>query len=290
MPTHGLVAASIGIIVLLVTTVAADLVSEEVRGWLDALPRLILRRAARTIPAVARDSQLREWLGELEEYLHGQQSLPLTRLARGLAFAVGLWSNATEIKMALGYRKAWVDRVLKVLKVVGAVVAGLVGQAVLLLAGWSAHHDGILNAFLISILVSFSLAIIGWVVGVLRPQLPGKNSFFWCALGYPLIALASEGGVGGWRGWLVIFATTISIASALTRDFGSRRFLPYALGGHAVLPFTFGASCLSIGGPDPASWLLAVASAALFVTLGLDFTLKAREAFAFAHRYPVKRS
>jgi hypothetical protein len=78
-----------------------DLVSAEVRGRLDALPHAVLRLAARRLPDDLRAERLAEWEGELHEILCGAEALPVTRLWRGLRYAVGIVRAAPSIARAL---------------------------------------------------------------------------------------------------------------------------------------------------------------------------------------------
>ena len=74
-----------------------DLVSEEVRSRLDRLPLLIVRLAVRRLPAELRGEQAAEWTAELHCILTGAKGLPVTRLARGIRFALGLLRSSRAI-------------------------------------------------------------------------------------------------------------------------------------------------------------------------------------------------
>ena len=75
-----------------------DLVSEEIRGWLDLAPRAILRlAAARLDPELQESIYQEEWLPELIYVLRGAESRPITRLVRGATFALGLLLAAPKI-------------------------------------------------------------------------------------------------------------------------------------------------------------------------------------------------
>jgi hypothetical protein len=75
-----------------------DLVSEEVRGWLDLAPRAILRLAAAQLdPELQESTYHGEWLPELVYVLRGAESRPITRLIRGTTFAIGLLLAARRI-------------------------------------------------------------------------------------------------------------------------------------------------------------------------------------------------
>lgn len=71
-----------------------DLLSEEMRTRLDRLPLALIWVAVRRLPRHAREDVRREWIGELHEFLHGDQAVPVTRLVKGIWFAFGLiWAS-----------------------------------------------------------------------------------------------------------------------------------------------------------------------------------------------------
>jgi hypothetical protein len=72
-----------------------DLVSEELRGWLDLAPRAVLRLAAIQLRPGQRKIVYEEvWIPDLLYVLRGKESRPITRLIRGMWFAVGLLISA----------------------------------------------------------------------------------------------------------------------------------------------------------------------------------------------------
>jgi hypothetical protein len=75
-----------------------DLVSEEIRGWLDLAPRGVLRLAAAQLPSEVREGIYEgEWLPDLIYELRGAESRPITRVIRGTSFALGLLIAARRI-------------------------------------------------------------------------------------------------------------------------------------------------------------------------------------------------
>ena len=75
-----------------------ELVNEEIRGWLDYLPRFILRLAARRLdPAGKITIYEDEWLPELTCILRGAEARPISRLIIGVKFSVGLLITAKRI-------------------------------------------------------------------------------------------------------------------------------------------------------------------------------------------------
>lgn len=80
----------------------SDLVSEEIRGWLDLAPQGILRLAAAQLDAVQYENIYKgEWLPELQYILKGAESRPITRLIRGVNYALGLLISARRIARQL---------------------------------------------------------------------------------------------------------------------------------------------------------------------------------------------
>lgn len=90
--------AGICLAATLILAAAGDLISEEIRGWLDLAPRGILRLAAAQLDSAQRETIYHdEWLPELTYALRGAESRPITRLIRGIAYAVGLLIAARRI-------------------------------------------------------------------------------------------------------------------------------------------------------------------------------------------------
>jgi hypothetical protein len=76
-----------------------DLASEEIRGWLDLLPRGILHLAAMRLDPEMREAIYQEdWLPELIYALRGAESRPITRLIKGTYFALGLFISARKVE------------------------------------------------------------------------------------------------------------------------------------------------------------------------------------------------
>lgn len=75
----------------LIVLAFSDLVSEELRGWLDLAPRAVLRLAAIQLKPAQRKTVYEEvWIPDLLYVLRGKESRPITRLIRGMWFAIGL--------------------------------------------------------------------------------------------------------------------------------------------------------------------------------------------------------
>lgn len=80
------------------TAVLGELVNEEIRGWLDYLPRVILRLAARRLDPAGKIAIYEdEWLPELVFILRGAGARPISRLILGVKFSVGLLIQARRI-------------------------------------------------------------------------------------------------------------------------------------------------------------------------------------------------
>jgi hypothetical protein len=94
----GLAWAVLGLVGMFLFAALGDLVSEEIRGWLDMAPCAILHlAAARLAPELRESTYQEEWLPELIYVLRGAESRPITRLIRGTTFAVGLFLAARRI-------------------------------------------------------------------------------------------------------------------------------------------------------------------------------------------------
>jgi membrane protein YdbS with pleckstrin-like domain len=75
----------------LLVLAGSDLVSQELRGWLDLAPLGILRLASVQLKAEQRKKVLDEaWIPDLMYVLRGKESRPISRLIRGTWFAVCL--------------------------------------------------------------------------------------------------------------------------------------------------------------------------------------------------------
>jgi hypothetical protein len=94
--------AALGVVGALLLAALGDLLSEEVRGWLDLVPRAILRLAATQLNPAQRDTIYRdEWLPELSYILRGAETRPITRLIIGIRYASGLLIAARRIAHGL---------------------------------------------------------------------------------------------------------------------------------------------------------------------------------------------
>ena len=75
-----------------------ELVSDEIRYWLDRVPHAILRLAAAQLDPAQRETIYQdEWLPELTYALRGKESRPITRLIIGTRYAIGLLIAARRI-------------------------------------------------------------------------------------------------------------------------------------------------------------------------------------------------
>ena len=80
-----------GLVAMFVFAAIGDMVSDEIRGWLDRLPRGVLKLATLRLDPADRETTYEEvWGPDLDYYLKGDESRPITRLIRGMAFAVSL--------------------------------------------------------------------------------------------------------------------------------------------------------------------------------------------------------
>lgn len=86
----------------LAAVVIGDLASEEIRARLDRLPDALLCLAIRRLPPELRAERGAEWRAELDHILHRAKIYPVTRLMKGIYFAVGLLCTAPAIARSLG--------------------------------------------------------------------------------------------------------------------------------------------------------------------------------------------
>jgi hypothetical protein len=90
--------AALGSVGAFVMAAVGDLISEEIRGWLDLAPRAILSLAAAQLDPTQRQTIYQdEWLPELCYALRGAESRPITRLIRGTTYATSLLISARRI-------------------------------------------------------------------------------------------------------------------------------------------------------------------------------------------------
>ncbi|SHN44646.1 hypothetical protein [Cryptosporangium aurantiacum] len=87
---------------LVVAPVVANLISVEIQGWLDRLPPVLIRLAARRLPQEIRADHIDEWDAELSAILEGSAAGPLSRLALGLTYTSGLLRGAPKVARELG--------------------------------------------------------------------------------------------------------------------------------------------------------------------------------------------
>src|SRR5438128_234992 len=75
-----------------------QLIGDEVRGWLELVPRAILRLAAVRLPAAQRPAIYNEeWLPELLSILREAEGRPITRLITGTWFAASMTRAAGRV-------------------------------------------------------------------------------------------------------------------------------------------------------------------------------------------------
>jgi hypothetical protein len=88
---NGFLWGVLSLMVMFLGAALGDLVSQEIRGWLDRVPRAVLKLAALRLDPADREATYREvWRPDLDYYLRGDESRPITRLIRGMAFSVSL--------------------------------------------------------------------------------------------------------------------------------------------------------------------------------------------------------
>ncbi|UJW28617.1 tetratricopeptide repeat protein [Saccharothrix sp. AJ9571] len=99
-----LVGGAITVAGTLLALIGADLLSEEIRTRIQQLPLWLLRRAARSLPPELNSVYEDEWRPELMSTLQNDRWGPITRLARGTAFAWSLYARRSAAGIATAER------------------------------------------------------------------------------------------------------------------------------------------------------------------------------------------
>jgi hypothetical protein len=87
----GFLWCALSVVLMFLGAALGDLVSEEIRGWLDRVPHAVLKLATLWLDAADREATYREvWGPDLDYFLKGDEPRPITRLIRGMKFAVSL--------------------------------------------------------------------------------------------------------------------------------------------------------------------------------------------------------
>lgn len=89
-------------LLVLVSTALAAMVREEVATRLAMLPRAVIRVAGLWLPRSIRADRVDEWLDEHTYIVGSTAGLPLTRLARGLRYAIGICRGVPAVSRAVG--------------------------------------------------------------------------------------------------------------------------------------------------------------------------------------------
>lgn len=91
-----------GLLVAVLVAAIGELVSDEIRARLDRMPLALLAIAASRLPRDQRATlYLQVWLPDLHYILRGNEATPITRLVRGIRFAISLWLSAPRIQREL---------------------------------------------------------------------------------------------------------------------------------------------------------------------------------------------
>jgi hypothetical protein len=93
-----LVLLIVGVFVSLVLLAVRDLISEELRGWLERAPAAVLRLAAARLSADQRQARYEdEWMPELLFILRKAEGRPITRLILSLRYSLGMLRSAGTV-------------------------------------------------------------------------------------------------------------------------------------------------------------------------------------------------
>jgi hypothetical protein len=90
------------LIIVVLGKVLGELVTDEVRGWIDRFPSGILRFAAAQLPPSQRETVYKdEWSPALASSVRGTEARPLTRLVKGMVFSIGrlifVWRSPGDV-------------------------------------------------------------------------------------------------------------------------------------------------------------------------------------------------
>jgi hypothetical protein len=97
----GAVAAGTSALTTIATAAFSDMMSEEARTRLEGLPRGLLALAARLLARDLRESRLDEWSTELHVIIREERGKPITRLLRGVWYALGVLVAAARMGRVL---------------------------------------------------------------------------------------------------------------------------------------------------------------------------------------------
>lgn len=86
-----------GCVCALLGLVSVRMVIDEVRGQLDRLPQLIVRIAAKRVPAAMREELRSEWSAEVCAITDDRAELPISRLIAGIGASLGWLCRARRI-------------------------------------------------------------------------------------------------------------------------------------------------------------------------------------------------
>ena len=94
----GYVLASLVFLGGVLIAVLGELINEEMRGWIDYLPRVILRLAATRLDPASKITMYEdEWLPELTCILSGAEARPISRVILGMKYSAGFLIKARRI-------------------------------------------------------------------------------------------------------------------------------------------------------------------------------------------------
>lgn len=161
-------AAAIGATALLVAgKVLLDMATKEVTGQVERLPMLILKLALLRLPTEQRSRYQEDWQAELVFILKELDSRPVSRLVKGLRFAMSLLIQAARMRQALGvttpsrlpkFIRLFASRLMSLL----AISQGILGSFELAhTLGWDFTGGLILSGALV-LLYSATRLIVGY--------------------------------------------------------------------------------------------------------------------------------
>jgi hypothetical protein len=117
-----MIAAMLAFVAGALLAALSGVIEDEVRGWLELIPRGVLRLVALRLPADSRKAIYEEeWLPELVFILRKAEGGPITRAAGAIWFAVRLTGAAAEIGRTLSEGRNQVEGTMYVEPALGIV-------------------------------------------------------------------------------------------------------------------------------------------------------------------------
>lgn len=98
----GIAAAVVAFVITAALTAMSKLIEEEIRGWIEVLPGIVLKMAAMQLDAAQRVTVYRdEWLPDLLFIARKTSGRPVTRFIASMRFALGMLRSGRRVARKL---------------------------------------------------------------------------------------------------------------------------------------------------------------------------------------------